>query len=66
MLRLDPGDGRIRTTRAFFSVVLAAISVAWGPAASTLRLTVVDIHELAVPGARVEARPLVVAPPSRV
>ena len=44
--------------RALFFVVLAAISVAWGQAASTLRLTVVDTHEFAVPGARVEARPL--------
>jgi iron complex outermembrane receptor protein len=44
--------------RTFFSVVLAAISVAWGQTASTLRLTVVDIHEFVVPGARVEARPL--------
>jgi outer membrane receptor protein involved in Fe transport len=44
--------------RILFSVVLAAISVAWGQAASTLRLTVVDIHEFVVPGARVEARPL--------
>ena len=44
--------------RTLFSVVLASISVAWGQSASTLRLAVVDIHEFAIPGARVEARPL--------
>jgi iron complex outermembrane receptor protein len=44
--------------RILFSVVLAAISAAGIRAASTLRLTVVDIHEFAVPGARVEVRTL--------
>ena len=44
--------------RILFSVALAAISVAWRQPASTVRLTVVDIHDFAVPGARVEAHPL--------
>jgi iron complex outermembrane receptor protein len=44
--------------RILFSVVLAAISVTYGQAASTLRLTVVDTHGFAVPGARVEVRML--------
>ncbi|MGA2329144.1 MAG: TonB-dependent receptor [Bryobacteraceae bacterium] len=44
--------------RILFSAVLAAASVAWSQAASTLRLAVVDMHESAVPGARVEVRAL--------
>jgi iron complex outermembrane receptor protein len=44
--------------RILFFLALAAITVARGQAASPLRLTVVDIQEFAVPGARVEVRTL--------
>jgi iron complex outermembrane receptor protein len=44
--------------RILFAAALAVAAAAWAQAASTLRLTVVDIQQSAVPGARVEVRTL--------
>ncbi len=63
-MRFIPGGSTILKSvllilvmRILLSLCLAAIGAA-AQAASTVRLTVVDMHESAVPGARVEVRPL--------